>query len=210
MGLIERTGQYGTYWGNTYDSSNTLTMEQMQVNAEYIWRALQNQGWTLNAVAGMLGNMQSESAINPGRWESDSVGGDPTSHGYGLVQWTPYTKYTDWATSNGWLDPSVMDGNLARINYEVANNLQWIPTQSYNYSFSDFKTSTDTPYNLGLAFLANYERPADPNQPIRGNQAEYWYEYLGGIPPVPPQETIKKGFNWVLFIRNIRARRNMI
>ena len=40
-------------------------MEQMQVNASYIWAYLQAQGWTLNAVAGMLGNMQSESAINP-------------------------------------------------------------------------------------------------------------------------------------------------
>ena len=40
-------------------------MEQMQVNARYIWAYLQTQGWTLNAVAGILGNMQSESAINP-------------------------------------------------------------------------------------------------------------------------------------------------
>ena len=65
MGLEQRTGQYGTYWGNTYNSSNTLTMEQMKVNAIYIWNYLREQGWTLNAVAGMLGNMQSESAINP-------------------------------------------------------------------------------------------------------------------------------------------------
>ena len=65
MGLEQRTGQYGTYWGNTYNSSNTLTMEQMKVNATYIWNYLREQGWTLNAVAGMLGNMQSESSINP-------------------------------------------------------------------------------------------------------------------------------------------------
>lgn len=65
MGLEQRTGTYGTYWGNTYDSSNSLTMAQMQVNAQYIWSALSSQGWTLNAVAGILGNMQSESAINP-------------------------------------------------------------------------------------------------------------------------------------------------
>ena len=65
MGLEQRTGNYGTYWGNTFDSSNTLNSEQQKINAEYIWRALQGEGWTLNAVAGMLGNMQSESAINP-------------------------------------------------------------------------------------------------------------------------------------------------
>lgn len=65
MGLEQRTGQYGTYWGNTYDSSNALTMQQMEINAIYIWAYLQNAGWTLNAVAGILGNMQSESSINP-------------------------------------------------------------------------------------------------------------------------------------------------
>lgn len=74
-----------------------------------------------------------------------------------------------------------MDNNISRILYEVENNIQWIATSTYNYSFYEFTQSTDTPYNLALAFLANYERPADPNQPARGMQAEYWYEYLGGI-----------------------------
>lgn len=114
----------------------------------------------------------------------DSVGGDPTTHGYGLVQWTPYTKYTEWTPVIS--DPSTMDHNLERINYEVENEIQWIPTQTYNYTFSEFKTSTDTAYNLALAFLANYERPADPNQPYRGNQAEAWFQYLGGITPPTP------------------------
>lgn len=65
MALIQRTGKYGTYWGNTYDSSQSLTLEQEKINATYIWNYLREQGWTLNAVAGMLGNMQSESSINP-------------------------------------------------------------------------------------------------------------------------------------------------
>lgn len=83
-----------------------------------------------------------------------------------------------------------MDNNLSRIIYEVANNLQWIATSSYNYSFSDFTHSTDTPYNLAMAFLRNYERPADPNQPYRGTQAEAWYSFLGGVtPPTPPTPT---------------------
>lgn len=64
-----------------------------------------------------------------------------------------------------------MDNNLSRILYEIQNNLQWIATSQYNYSFSDFTQSTDSPYNLALAFLANYERPADPNQPIRRNSS---------------------------------------
>ena len=51
--------------GNTYNSSNTMIQSQMEVNATYIWSALYNAGWTKEAVSGMLGNMQSESAINP-------------------------------------------------------------------------------------------------------------------------------------------------
>lgn len=65
MGLEQRQGTFGNYWGNTYDSSQALTRSQMEVNATYIWAYLRQQGWTMNAVAGMLGNMQSESSINP-------------------------------------------------------------------------------------------------------------------------------------------------
>lgn len=65
MGLELRTGNFGNYWGNTFDSSNYIDSSKQEVNATYIWNALQGDGWTLNAVAAMLGNMQSESAINP-------------------------------------------------------------------------------------------------------------------------------------------------
>lgn len=65
MGLEQRQGTFGNYWGNTYDSSQALTQSQMEVNATYIWAYLRQQGWTMNAVAGILGNMQSESSINP-------------------------------------------------------------------------------------------------------------------------------------------------
>lgn len=65
MGLELRTGQYGEYWGNTYDSSQALDYEKMQINATYIWNYLGNANWTKNAVSAILGNMQSESSINP-------------------------------------------------------------------------------------------------------------------------------------------------
>lgn len=83
-----------------------------------------------------------------------------------------------------------MDANIFRILYEVSNNLQWIATSAYNYSFEDFTHSIDTPYNLAMAFLANYERPLDPNQPSRGIQAEEWFEFLGGI--IPPTNNKNK------------------
>lgn len=122
------------------------------------------------------------------------------------MQWTPASKYIDWLPSGE--DASKMDNAISRILWEVENNQQWIATSEYNYSFEEFTKSTDAPYNLALAFLANYERPADPNQPIRGEYANSWYEYLGGIvPPEPVQK--KKNFNFI-FYKKARQKRNKI
>jgi hypothetical protein len=163
----------------------------MKVNAKYILDYLLLRGWTKNAICGMLGNMQTESTINPGIWESLAAGN--FSKGFGLVQWTPASKYTEWASANGFPWES-MDSNLKRILYEVQNNIQWIhPTMT----FEQFTQSTDTAYNLAMLFLAHYERPANPNQPNRGTQAEYWSEVLTGSDSViggalpPPSEKDK-------------------
>lgn len=158
-----------------------LTRTQMEMNAQYIWSLLKMQGWSLQSVAGMLGNMQTESTINPAIWQNLTPN---PKLGFGLVQWTPSTKYTDWCSLQG-IPVDDMDSNLKRINFEVDNGIQWIKTSKYNYSFVDFKVKTDTPYNLGMAFLANYERPANPNQTIRGKQAEEWFTFLDGKPPAP-------------------------
>ena len=74
------------------------------------------------------------------------MGGSPSGHGYGLVQWTPYTNYTDWIVNQGYSDPSEMDANLYRILYEVQNNIQWGNDSQGNpppYSFSDFTEKLD-------------------------------------------------------------------
>lgn len=183
--------------GNRY-----LTQSEMEENATYIWQQLEPDGWTLNAVAGMLGNMQSESTINPGIWQNL----DPTNpeNGFGLVQWTPSTKYTGWCLEQG-LDPSDMDSALARITYELNTGQQYYQTTQYPLSFSEFKVSTESPNYLGMAFLYNYERPADYNQPWRGTQAEEWYSFLsGGSGPGPgpgPGPYIPPKSKWIYWLK---------
>lgn len=162
--------------GNRY-----LTQSEMETNATHIWNYLGSRGWSKNAVAGMLGNMQSESTINPGIWEGLNAGVGP---GYGLVQWTPFTKYTEWCTAKG-IEKSSMDSALMRIEYELANGLQYYATDDYPLSFAEFKTSTASPEYLAMAFLNNYERPADPIQPQRATQARAWYDFLDGEPVTP-------------------------
>lgn len=155
--------------GNTY-----LSLEEKTINAQYILNYLTTKGWTKNAICGMLGNMESESTINPQLWEVPHTG--DFSYGFGLVQWTPATKLYDWCVSNS-KDYTQMDSQLDRICWEVENDEQWI---SSVMTFQEFTQSTDTAYNLAMLFIEAYERPYNPNQPIRGEQGEYWFTNLTG------------------------------
>lgn len=206
MSVVLRTGEFGDYYGSPYTSSFPCNQTQMEVNATYIYKYLTDKGWTKEAIAAMVGNMQAESSINPGRWQSDRVGGEAEGHGYGLVQWTPYTKYIDWCNSEGFSDPSEMDSNLARIIYEVENKIQWYGTGVYSgMSFEDFTKSTESVSYLATAFLLCYERPADQSsgvQTFRSQLANSWYEYLGGIPTTIKRK--KKKYKFILFNKKRR------
>lgn len=162
-------------FGNRY-----LTADEMKGNAAYIWQYMRGAGWSMEAVAAMLGNMESESTINPAIYES--LDSSSSENGYGLVQWTPNTKFKEWADENGFTYEDI-DGQLERIIYELENGLQWISTATYNMSFAEFSTSTHAVEILAMTFLYNYERPASLDQPHRGTQARAWYEYLQTITP---------------------------
>ena len=167
--------------GNRY-----LTIEEMQNNAIIIYDYFSKKGWTINAIAGMLGNMQSESTINPWIWENLTI---DHSRGYGLTQWTPATKYIEWAGSN-WKSPN---RELDRIQWEVDNNQQWFsnPNAPVVYppvNFKGFTQSTDTPETLANYFLWYYEHPAVTIQPVRAQQARNWYNYLLTIEPTKPKK----------------------
>lgn len=169
--------------GNFY-----LSLDQMKDNALYLYGLLNNEGWTLNAIAGLLGNTQTESTHNPGIWQNLKEGVGP---GYGLTQWTPYTKYTLWCSENG-IEPSEMESAVSRLVYEVEHpSEQWVTHSRYPLTFPQFTQSEETPYYLAITFLNNYEMPGNLNQPQRGKQAEYWYEYLSGEEPPDPKPWIK-------------------
>lgn len=193
-------------------NSYSITVDEMKPNAQYIYRYLSAQGWTLNAIAGLLGNLQEESKMSPAIWESiiagSTVNEDGTqilnmtviqdyynSHrrypGFGLVQWTPYSKYTDWCVSNN-LDYWDIDSQLQRISYEVDQKIQWIakPSKGYDLSFTDFISSTKSAAWLAAAFAFCYERPARSTgteaeqnalREERGLNGDFWYSYLSSL-----------------------------
>jgi hypothetical protein len=143
----------------------------------------------------MLGNMQSESSINPAIWQNLDEGN--LTGGFGLVQWTPASKYIDWCTVNN-LMYTEMDSNLSRILYEVTNNIQWVDA---TMTFTEFTHSTQSAYDLGIKFLSCYEQPEVPNPTTRGNQAQEWYDLFS--PLIVPK---KKSKVFLYFVK----RRNFV
>jgi len=166
--------------GNRY-----LSLDEMKVNARYIYSYLRSKGWTLNAVAGMLGNMQEESTINPAIWQNLDEGN--TSLGYGLVQWTPATKLFEWAESEN-MNYANINTQLERILWELENGEQYYKTDSYPESFREFSQSNKSPEYLALAFLYNYERAGSPDPAERQQNARFWYDYLSEYTPDTPSE----------------------
>jgi len=146
-------------------------LSQLQTeNAKYIYQYFKNKGWTCEAIAGMLGNMQAESGIIADIAER---GGD----GFGLVQWTPRSKLINWANSLN-LDYKEIEAQCRRIQWELENSHQFYSTSQYPLTFKQYTQSTKNPAYLALAFLANYERPLNSNQPIRSTYANNWYDLL--------------------------------
>lgn len=199
-----------THSGNYYLSSS-----EMLDNARYIYNYFIAKGWTPNAICGMLGNIQTESTINPGIWQNLTINLDG---GFGLVQWTPASNYRQWANIRG-LDPGAMNTNLARIEYELDNGLQWIMVERYLMTFREFTVSNYTPEYLAEIFLYSYERAGVEKLEQRKSNARYWYDtlYNGETPdpPVNPDEPDvpvnpggstkkKKGYNFVLFNKRRR------
>lgn len=215
MAVYNRTGFKGTYYGSSFNSSDPLELQHMQVNARYIYNYWSEMGITTNAICGMLGNFHVESGLNPGRWENDNV--NDMDHGYGLVQFTPASEYINLVRrydSNE--DPSTMDNNLYYIiEYESQHTFKYYPTDEYPESLTEFVLSTKTPGYLAKAFLWNYERPKVYNYEERVKWANYWYEFLtGSAPPIDPDDPPtptptpngkkRKGYNFVLFNRRRR------
>lgn len=166
-----------------------LSEEESMHNAQIVANHFSGRGWTKNAIAALCGNMRVESSINPDMYEYGYAWED--DRGYGLVQWTPRSKYWNWATSQG-LPPRDGFSQLARIDYEQENGIQWISTADYPLSFNEFTQSTlDVDY-LTEAFTWNYERPnrqaGEESMPTRKAFAWRVFEELdfgGGPGPGP-------------------------
>lgn len=163
----------------TWISANRfLTQAEKENNAGIFYDYFSTRGWSDNAICAMLGNIESESTINSGIWQSLDEGN--TAGGYGLVQWTPAEKFLTWARDNNYYNPDSNIAQFERIIYEKNNFLQWIVKDEYPLTFQQFAISNESIPYLTRCFLLNYEKPANLVQPQRETQAQNWYNFLIG------------------------------
>ncbi len=170
--------------GNDGDIPPELTTEK-EKNAWAVWQFLKSKGYSEQAAAGILGNMDQESGIMP---DIDEGGGGP---GYGLVQWTsPIAGESGRAYVQRLLGQAGISGDYRNINTQLQllewhmHNGQYIPSAAYPYSVAQFKALTDIGAAT-MAFEANFERPA-VTHPERIPLAQYWYNLLKDLKPSKP------------------------
>jgi hypothetical protein len=174
MKTLTPNGDGGSFDGHS--SSENLTSEQKQENVQMIYDYFTDLGWSKEAICGLLGNMDWESGINPGRWQ---IAGS----GYGLVQWDPSSKYLDWAAANG-RGADSLSGQLDYLVYSMGlgrgewlEGLAGVPA-GYRMISREFSLSGVAPGHLALVFMYCCKRPGKPHADERISLANYWYNFF--------------------------------
>lgn len=187
-------GAIGTNWP-TYVMAN---------NAYCIAKYLLAQGWHFESICALFGNIQGEGNFSPGKWENGHM--FSPGYGFGLVQWTPSTKYTNWAQEIWGADdpwgPYYYSGwyECYRLAMEGVHNLgtQWLSTTDFPLTIREFCTGHligDRPKDRvqygASAWMYCYERPASSgSESQRRARALAWFDrfrdlfgYQGGVDP---------------------------
>ena len=202
--------------------SGGLTQAEMENNANIVIAYYRSRNINDKTIAGILGNMQAESSINPERQE---VGGQ----GYGLVQWTPVTVLQNHCNTLGLSPYNDGDVQLQVIIPEILNQSgvgEWYTSQAFISNYYNSGATQDMigitgqqyldntmnwePDKLAVLFMAGYERPSynpDINHyQLRKQYALQWYQYMGGQPTPTPTDKNKSKFKWVLYANKLRSK----
>lgn len=187
-----------------------LTEPERNNNAYCFFSEMSNKGWSLEAIAGALGNIREESHFNPGACEigrgQPSANSEYYGGGLGLIQWTDYPPYTCqyvnpllWYASqvggtwwNGNLqcdlidladDPTITDcgvGQGARWGW-LYNPTAYIP-------FDEYKVYSGSVDDATTIWLYSLERGGYDSLSRRQFYANYYYEWLTGQEPDIPTD----------------------
>ncbi|MBR1691199.1 MAG: N-acetylmuramoyl-L-alanine amidase [Lachnospiraceae bacterium] len=160
------------------------------MNEKTIWDHLRNKGLSPAGTAGLMGNLYAESGLNPKNLQNSferkldysdeeytqQVDGGfyknfvHDSAGYGLAQWTYYSRkqaLLDFAEA---ARKSIGDLSMQLdfLMYELERN--------YNVLFRSLKSATSVKA-ASDAVLLQYERPADQSDAVKTRRAAYGQKY---------------------------------
>ena len=171
----------GTYDGTTVDISGISDV------ATAVWKFFTGKGYSNHATAGIMGNLQQESGMDPTRKQS---GGGP---GRGIAQWTvsegrfkglqshAQSKGKDWTDLQSqleWIDLELNGKDPTTAN-KLKNNFGGI---------SGLKSATNTRWAVE-AFEKSFERAGKPNYANRYKYAESFYNQLSNAGMGPAMAT---------------------
>ena len=183
-------------------------MTETENKALYIAEQCRKAGMTLAGAAGVLANVEAESAFsstnlqdcyNSSLHVSDAdytaqvdagARGFTDSAGYGLAQWTSGDRKYSLLSYAGKRGVSI--GNF---EMQVDFLLEEMRT-GYREAWSTCTTSDD-PYQCGYMVCKRYEIPADTENQAnqRGNRAGYWYKFLEAAMQQGQESTIPSNDN---------------
>lgn len=143
---------------------------------EKVWWALIDAGYSKEAAAGVLGNIQAESGFREEAIEGGS------GIGFGLCQWSfgRRTALESYAASKG-VEPSDVNTQIEFLIAELtpgggANGYASYQLVTYHgYSASDWANAS-TPEDAAIAFCWSFERPGIPRMDVRTEAARRYYE----------------------------------
>ena len=160
------------------------------MNEQKIWNKLINSGMTKAGAAGMMGNLYAESALNPKNLQNTyekSLGYTDESYtnavdsgkytgfvhdsaGYGLAQWTYYSRKQAMLNFAKSKNASIgdLDMQLDFLIKELKSDYPAVWTCLC--SASDVRTASDT-------VMTQFERPADVSASAKNKRYEYSQKY---------------------------------
>lgn len=197
------SGGGGGGWNGQYPPEVTSDRDKRYWQ---IWAMFINAGGTQQAAAALLGNAQGESDANPTADEGNGAAG----FGYGVWQWTDGTGQSsgrvymiNLMTRGGITgDPDTITTQFKLLMWHAPNG-QWIATNAYPYTWSQFMSMSD----IAIAtrtFEENFERPLN-DHPERITWANEWYmkfkdldipQSSGYIVPIDAPVTVTSEFGW--------------
>lgn len=189
-------------------SSGTPSAYQ-QTNATNIFNALSALGWTVNAIAAAIGNMQLESYLNPAcvyphstypqsinslaDLDNSIAINVPQTEAMGLVQWRGYgntppigNQIVSYAIRYGyqWYDGEIQ---MKRLSWEYTDNKKWKTKtiDGVSWTWQTFVSSTQSAEYLANIWMRCYE-VTNSRLPERRSNSAYWYNYFKDTPQPTP------------------------